>query len=201
MTVERVRSYAVKTAKELGRAGHPPEGLTVEIASSRLGEQRVGLFRRLFARTVADTVQTRIEGWCLWSQAMTVTEVHQATTPVGQGWTTSRQIWLAADDGRLLDVGLRTGAWNFQSEGQPDRVLSICNAEDAVIQLADRAYFDFPRPPYVPRTHKGSRFKPGYYESNVGQRNAPPLPEGMRISRALTELRKKAGTYSKPPAR
>lgn len=195
MTLERVRSYAVKTANELGRAGRRPDRLTVEIVSSRLVEERVGLFRRLTTRTVEDRTQTHIEGWCLWRQQFSNMHIRREnprfSEPFEEGWDIVRQIWLVPD-GSLRDVALRTGRW--AAGGGPqlrDQLISNEPATDAAIKIADRAYHD-----HVPLQSHG-RSKSGQYEVQIRERRVPPLDEGLWISRALTALRKKAGTYPK----
>jgi CspA family cold shock protein len=202
MSVAYVRSYAVRTANELRESGYASDRLLTSVTTtSRPVVEKVGIFRRSVTRFVPDKpIEAYLYGWRLWSQTLTETEIW--SDGYAHGWSDETQTWLATD-GRLLSVKLQVRRWDLSESGRPaspDHVESVGDATDSDITSADLEFAPYPETPKRDMLRNG-RIKPGYYESRV-KRNmkVPPLPGGKRISDALTELRKVAGTYNKDDA-
>jgi hypothetical protein len=190
-SVEELRRYAQRTAAELKRAGVEPDALVV--AGGVEEEQVEKVVGRIFKRKVTETVRhegtVRHPGWRVWSRVEKIAEVAERPGLPGYGWKERNEIWLRPD-GVLIKVRLEYDNW--PGRGSPDRVLDLEEASDF-----DIGWADWPGPalrePRIPRN------RTGLFESNFTMRTLQPgvkLPEkGTVISRGLTNLRKRSGTY------
>jgi hypothetical protein len=191
MSVDELRRYAQLTAAELKRAGVDPGALVV--AGGVEEEQVEKVVGRVFKRKVTETVRregtVRHAGWQVWSRIEKIAEGTDRHGYPDYGWKERNEIWLRPD-GVLIKVRLETDHWPGP---RTDRVLDLGEATDFDIEWAD-----WPGPtlrdPAIVRYQST-----GLFEDAFTMRPLQPgvkLPrKGTAISRGLTDLRKRSGTY------
>lgn len=183
-----LRKYARRTAAELASRGIQPVHLVEASTVHRTVERVEGwLFKRTVKESVVEQRDAVHPGWPLWTHDVTVVEWKRAPNVMGGGWTIEKSIWLDPS-GELMAFAMQRSHWQ-PGQALPDSVSEARVALDTDITFADLPLHAYPRSPSPPR--KAS----GLFESHVGIRRGDRLPPGMRISRALTDLRKRHGTY------
>ena len=189
MSIERLRKYARTTARELTAHEIPTQPWTVgghSYTTSRTEGRWI--FKKSIDEVVHVPVTVVVDGCRVWAQVVSITEYRLSGGFPAGGWQEQKQIWLSPD-GELLGVEAKTAKWE-SGRSYPDQAESVQVASDADIRFADEPWHSAPLKPRVPRGGGSGR-----WDSGINLRRGERLPEGMRISMALTDLRKSKGTY------
>lgn len=198
MSLEGLRAYARKAARELSSAGISPSRAFLEGGESRTTQRQVG--RRPPGDTVEDPAPgassgREVKGWPVWVQTYRSVAYRTGSDWRSEGhWDLVNEIWLTTE-GDLVIASVKTRRWE-NGQSKPDIIESLMPASDNEILRADQAWYREPKPPRVPG---GNRT--GLWESNTSIRNAEPLRPGRRVSMGITDLRKIVGTYEAHPKR
>lgn len=189
--IRRLRAYAKKTARELVRAGVPLEGPLVTTYQEKI--RREGFLRRRKVSIQEEGPdQPELIGWLLWSHVWKEVELHQSPVPprrkrdprLTNSWTITRGWWLVSDGSidivdhhvELIHFTKKTHRWIADRQPATDEELT--------------------HPDLPWRSWGGDDKKSLLVE--YGQQHdwrATARTPGLRLSTALTNLRKAKGTY------
>lgn len=198
MSIERLRAYASKAARELTAAAHTTQAMVVAI--EHRDERRVGFLGRRTETTIRREPRTEVVGWPLWSLDKSIHEYWD-----GQGsnrrrslreqWRVTRHIWLdetgplifaLVDHHRILYVGTGWQAW--------DGLVESRRATDEDLGMPDLNW-RHPRDLAVSAGGQGLYFEHEAWIAPGGR----PKDSGSTLSAAITRLRQTAGTYVARP--
>lgn len=194
---ERLRQYAQKTARELGRANHPQH--TLPESRQVTSQEQFGFLGMRTREVIRYERYDRPVGWRLWRQMTSEREIYRrdysGRKMIEHLLEDYTSIWLD-EAGQLLRIDT---LWNmvFGSGSHPDPVESTETnrvASDSDLALVDLAY-----PPYWSHSYT-ARFKASDMVKETtrspdryARRAQKP---GLYLSEQLTTLRKAAGTYT-----
>lgn len=198
MSIDRLRAYAAKAARELTAATHPTQALVVAV--EHRDQRRVGFLGRRTETTIRREPRSEVVGWPLWSL---VDSTHEFWD--GQGtnrrrilreqWRLARHIWLD-ETGSLIFAQVDHHRFNALGTGwqEWDALLASRPASDEDLRLPDSNWRS-PRDFALSAGGQGLYFERGAWIAPGGR----PRDPGSTLSGAITRLRKSAGTYVARP--